>query len=114
IVEEIVGEIEDEFELPDATVRRLDDRTVEVAGTMTIDDVNEELGTGLPQAGARTGPGLVFARLGRRPVAGDEVPVDGAGLRVAEIDGVRITRVVIRLPDTAQGEGGEEETHDDG
>ena len=114
IVEEIVGEIEDEFELPDATVTRVDDHTVEVAGTMTIDDVNEELGTDLPQDGARTVAGLVFDRLGRRPVPGDEVRVDGTGLRVAEIDGVRITRVVIRLPETAPGDGGGEETHDDG
>jgi hypothetical protein len=42
------------------------------------------------------------------------VRVDGTALRVAEVDGVRITRVVIRLPDTAPGEGGGEETHDDG
>jgi putative hemolysin len=113
-VEELVGEIEDEFELPDATVTRLGDHSVEVAGTMTIDDLNEELGTDLPQGGARTVAGLVFDRLGRRPAAGDEVRVDGTALRVAEVDGVRITRVVIRLPDTAPGEGGGEETHDDG
>jgi len=77
---------------------------------MSLDDVNEEVGTALPQDGARTVAGLVFDRLGRRPVPGDEVRVDGAELRVAEVDGVRITRVVIRLPFTP----GEEETDDDG
>ena len=110
IVEEIVGEIEDEFELPDGTVTRLDDRTVEVAGSMSIDDVNEEVGTALPQEGARTVAGLVFDRLGRRPAPGDEVRVGGTELRVAEVDGVRITRVVIRLRVTP----GEEKTDDDG
>jgi putative hemolysin len=110
IVEEIVGEIEDEFELPDATVTRLGERTVEVAGSMSVDDVNEEVGTGLPQDGPRTVAGLVFDRLGRRPAPRDEVWVGGVRLRVAEVDGVRITRVVIRLPVTP----GEEEIHDDG
>jgi putative hemolysin len=110
IVEELVGEIEDEFELPDATVTRLDELTVEVAGSMSVDDVNEDVGTRLPQDGPRTVAGLVFDRLGRRPAPDDEVDVDGTQLRVAEVDGVRITRVVIRLPVTP----GEEEIHDDG
>ena len=81
---------------------------------MTIDDVNEELGTDLPQEGARTVAGLVFDRLGRRPAPGDEVRVDGTELRVAEVDGARITRVVIRLPETDAPDGAGEESHDDG
>ena len=97
ILEEIVGEIEDEYDLPDATLERLDEATVRVAGSMTIDDFNETLGTELPQDGARTLAGLVFNALGRRPKQGDEVAVDGVRLVVEETDAARITRLRVRL-----------------
>jgi len=101
ILEEIVGEIEDEYDLPDPTVTWIDDRTVAVAGSLTIDDFNETMGTELPQEGARTLAGLVFGHLGRQPVVGDELTAAGAELRVAEVDGARITRLRIVLPDAA-------------
>jgi len=101
ILEEIVGEIEDEYDLPDPTVTWIDDRTVAVAGSLTIDDFNETMGTELSQEGARTLAGLVFAHLGRRPAVGDELIAAGAELRVAEVDGARITRLRIVLPHTA-------------
>jgi putative hemolysin len=93
ILEEIVGEIEDEYSLPDNTLEWLDDRTVQVAGSMTIDDFNETVGTGLPKDDARTMAGLVFHELGRRPRPGDGVEVDGVRLTVGEVDGNRIVRL---------------------
>jgi putative hemolysin len=96
ILEEIVGEIEDEYSLPDSTLTWLDDRTVEVAGSMTIDDFNETVGTTLPKDDARTMAGLVFHELGRRPRTGDTVDVDGVRLTVGEVDGNRITRLRVR------------------
>jgi putative hemolysin len=94
VLEEIVGEIEDEFDLPDATLRRVDDTTVEVAGSMTIDDFNEVVGTALPQdRGARTMAGLVFDELGRRPRVGDAVTFDGVTLTIIAMDGLRITQL---------------------
>ena len=98
ILEEIVGEIEDEYDLPDDTLERIGDTTVRVAGSMTIDDFNETVGTELPQDDARTLAGLVFNALGRRPRPGDEVEVDGVGFRVDETDGARITRLRVELP----------------
>jgi putative hemolysin len=95
ILEEIVGEIEDEYDLPDDTLTWIDDRTVDVAGSMTIDDFNEEVGASLPQDGPRTLAGLVFEALGRRPQPGDEVGIGGTALRVEEIDSARITRLRI-------------------
>jgi magnesium and cobalt exporter, CNNM family len=93
ILEELVGEIEDEYDLPDDTLTRIDDRTVSVAGSMTIDDFNEAVDTALPQDGARTMAGLVFNALGRRPVQGDAVDVDGVRLVVEGVAGLRITRL---------------------
>ena len=96
ILEELVGEIEDEYDLPDDTVERLDDGTLLVAGSMTVDDFNETVGTALPQDRAHTLAGLVFDALGRRPAPGERVIVAGAELSVRELDGARITRLQIR------------------
>jgi magnesium and cobalt exporter, CNNM family len=98
ILEEIVGEIEDEYDLPDSTLERLDATTVRVAGSMTVDDFNESVGTDLPHEDARTLAGLVFNALGRRPEGGDEVAVGDVRLEVEETDGARITRLLVRLP----------------
>ena len=93
IVEEIVGEIEDEYDLPDDTLRWVGDDTVEIAGSMTVDDFNESLGTDLPHDGTRTMAGLVFSTLGRRPVEGDVVALGGLRLAVDQLDGLRIARL---------------------
>jgi len=97
VLEELVGEIEDEYDLPDDTLTWADDRTVLVAGSMTIDDFNEAVGTALPQDDARTMAGLVFNALGRRPVRGDAVTVDGVSLTIEELDGLRITRLRVQV-----------------
>ena len=70
-----------------------------VAGSMTIDDFNEAVGTTLPQDGPRTLAGLVFDALGRRPEPGDAVEVDGARIEVERVDGLRITGLRITLPE---------------
>jgi len=103
ILEEIVGEIESEYELPDSATTRLDDGTVQVSGSITVDDFNEAEGTDLPQDGPRTLAGLVFDRIGRAPTPGDEVTIAGLELHVAEIEGVRITKLEVRGVDGAGG-----------
>jgi len=97
VLEEIVGDIETEYDLPSSEVAWVEDRTAEVAGSMTIDDFNEETGASLPQRGPRTLAGLTFDALGRRPEPGDVVEVDGAEIRVEAVDGLRITRLRIAL-----------------
>jgi putative hemolysin len=96
ILEEIVGEIEDEYDLPDDTVVRLDDGTIVVSGSMTVDDFNERVGTSLPQGGPRTLAGLVFDALGRRPDVAESVRVGDVELAVDELDGARIARLRVR------------------
>jgi putative hemolysin len=106
ILEELVGEIQDEYDLPDDTIAWQDDGSAEVAGSMTIDDFNETVGTELPQDGPRTLAGLVFTRLGRRPAIGDEVDAGGVHLRVEALNGARITRLRVALPDRPREEDG--------
>jgi putative hemolysin len=95
VLEEIVGEIEDEFDLPDESVERVDDRTIRVDGTFPIDDFNEQFGTQLPQEDFHTIAGLVFGALGRAPEEGDEIDYEGLRFRVLEVEGSRINRLEI-------------------
>ena len=73
LLEEIVGEIEDEYDLPDESVQRLDESRIRIDGTFPIDDFNEQFGQELPQEDYHTIAGFVFGALGRAAEAGDEV-----------------------------------------
>ena len=97
ILEELVGDIADEFDLPDARATWVDERTLLVAGSMTIGDFNETVGTRLPEHDARTLAGLVLVALGRRPDPGDAAAIDGVEIRVEALDGLRITDLRITL-----------------
>ncbi|MEZ5076003.1 MAG: hemolysin family protein [Solirubrobacterales bacterium] len=97
ILEELVGEIQNEYDLPGYAIDRVDARTMVVDGSMTIDDFNESVGTELPQEGVRTMAGLVFDALGHRPAPGEAVAVGGATLEVERMDGQRVARVRVRI-----------------
>jgi putative hemolysin len=103
LLEELVGEIADEYDLPDETVHQVDDRTVQIAGTFPIDDFNTRFGVALPQTRFHTLAGLTFDQLGRVAVLGDELRVTGVWLRVIEVDGPRIRRLEARFPDRRSG-----------
>jgi putative hemolysin len=95
LLEEIVGEIEDEFDLPDETVERVDDDTVRIDGTFTIDDFNETFDVEIPEEDYHTVAGFVFGRLGRAAVPGDEVAHDGVRFHVESVEGQRIDRLLV-------------------
>jgi len=98
LVEEIVGEIEEEYGLPDEAVEQLPDGRLRVAGSFTGDDFNETFDTDLPTEDYRTLGGLVFGDLGRAPRRGDVVTVAGVELSVERVEGPRIERLLVRLP----------------
>jgi len=97
ILEEIVGDIEDEFDLPDTSIERVDETHIRIDGTYTIDDFNEEFDTELEQEDYNTMAGLVFGALGRAPEVGDEVLTDGLRLSVLEIEGSRIMKIEVEF-----------------
>jgi putative hemolysin len=97
LLEEIVGEIEDEYDLPDERVERIDSRRIRIAGTFTIDDFNEEFGTNLEREDFNTMAGLVFGALGRKPAVGDAVDADGLRLTVLATEGSRILRLEVEF-----------------
>ncbi len=100
LLEEIVGEIEDEYDMPDDSVQQVDERTIRVDGTFPIDDFNERFEQDLPVEDYHTLAGFVFGELGRAPETGDEVVRDGLRFRVVQTDGPRIEQLEVEfLPD---------------
>jgi CBS domain containing-hemolysin-like protein len=97
LLEEIVGEIEDEFDLPDESIERLEDGRMRVHGTFPIDDFNEQFHRSLPVEDFHTIGGFVFGMLGRAPEPGDEVEHDGCQFKVLEVEGSRIERLEVEL-----------------
>jgi CBS domain containing-hemolysin-like protein len=95
LLEEIVGEIEDEFDLPDESVEQIDDDTIKVDGTFPIDDFNERFHTDLPQEDYHTVAGFVFGLLGRQPEVGDDITHDGMRFDVLEVEGSRINKLAV-------------------
>jgi CBS domain containing-hemolysin-like protein len=96
IIEEIVGEIRDEFDEEEPAVRQLSDGSYSIDGRIPIGVVNEALGSEFESEDFDTIGGLVLGNLGRVPEVGDEVRLDGYLLRVDEVDGPRVAQVVAR------------------
>jgi len=108
LVEEIVGEIHDEFELEheDVLWSTLDEQTFLVSGRISLDEFNERMGTSLPSEEADTLGGYVFGLLGHQPLQGEAARADGLIFLVEATDGRRILQVrVSRLePQPSQDE----------
>jgi len=97
LLEEIVGDIEDEFDLPDESVEHLNETTIRIDGTFTIDDFNEQFGAEIETQDFHTVAGFVFGHLGRAPEIGDEIVQDRLRFHVLETSGSRIQRLEIEF-----------------
>ena len=95
LLEEIVGDIEDEFDLPDESVEQIDEDTVIIDGTYPIDDFNERFKTAMPDEDYHTMAGFVFGLLGRQPEAGVTITHDGMRFDVLEVEGSRILKLAV-------------------
>jgi CBS domain containing-hemolysin-like protein len=95
LLEEIVGDIEDEFDLPDESIEQVDEDTIKVDGTFPIDDFNERFQTTLPDEDYHTLAGFVFGLLGRQPEVGDDISHDGMRFDVLEVEGSRINKLAV-------------------
>jgi putative hemolysin len=100
LIEEVIGEIYDEYD--EDVAEGGDERPdgpQEVDGLLNLDDFREVTGLQLPEGPYETVAGYVLADLGRLPVVGDSVEVEGRTLTVLELDGRRIARIeVSRAP----------------
>jgi CBS domain containing-hemolysin-like protein len=102
LLEEIVGEIEDEFDVAEEQIEQVDDDTYRVDGMFPIDEFNERFGTDLPDDDYHTIGGFVFGQLGRAAEPGDDVSYDGMRFDVLEVEGSRIERIAVEFIERPQ------------
>jgi putative hemolysin len=112
LIEELIGEIRDEYDVGDVEAKRLRGGDVEVDGLLNLDEFNEATGHELPEGPYETVAGCLMARLGRLPRNGDAVEVDGVRLKVAKLDGRRVARVRVTVLEHAEPDESAENTVD--
>jgi putative hemolysin len=97
LIEELVGEIVDEFDVEEKPFERLESGELSVSARLPVDEVNEMIDGRLPEGPWDTVGGLVFDLLGHVPAAGEAVTVDGLRLVADRVNGRRIERVRIAV-----------------
>ena len=93
LVEELIGDIRDEYDLEQDQATTLQAGEVEVDGLLNLDEFTEQTGVELPEGPYETAAGYVLAALGDLPSEGDSVQVAGRTITVTELDGRRIARL---------------------
>lgn len=93
LIEEIVGEIDDEHDRPERPLERISEGHIRVDGKYSVEELNERFGLDLPSDDYHTIGGVVFGLLGQAPNEGDVVRCNGTRMEVVETDGPRIVHV---------------------
>jgi CBS domain containing-hemolysin-like protein len=112
VVEELIGEVQDEFDQEAPLVETVGDQSYSVDGAARMDELEESLGLRVPEEGFPTLGGRVFEQLQRRPRVGDEARVGNFQAQVTEVDGMRICRVLLTRLDQEVLEEAEPEEAD--
>ncbi len=98
LLEEIVGEIQDEYDVEEPMIERLSEDEVRVDGRAAVDDLGELFDTEVPledEDEYDTVGGLIYHRIGGVPKPGDQVSLDGLTLTVEKTDGRRVSKVLV-------------------
>jgi len=95
VIREIVGEVSDFFDIAQPEIQSMPDGSFIIDGIALIDEVNEELGLNLVEPNYDTIAGYVLGRLDRLPKQGDVVETNGFRIKVTEMDGMRISKLVL-------------------
>jgi putative hemolysin len=98
LVEELIGDIRDEYDIQQDQATKLRGGEIEVDGLLNLDEFTEQTGIELPEGPYETAAGYVLAVLGDLPSVGDSVQIAGHTITVTELDGRRISR--LRVADT--------------
>jgi putative hemolysin len=103
LVEELIGDIRDEYDLEQVQATTLRGGEVEVDGLLNLDEFAEQTGIELPEGPYETAAGYVLAALGKLPQIGDQVRVARHTITVTELDGRRVARIRVSEPSTPAG-----------
>lgn len=95
-LEELVGEIVDEFDTEEILCRQVDPQTYVVSAKLPLDEFNEKLGVSIPREDADTIGGHVFHLFGKLPKRGESVSAHGLTLTIEHIKGTRILEIRVR------------------
>jgi CBS domain containing-hemolysin-like protein len=95
LIEELVGEIVDEYDVEEPPVQPLDNGAFSVSARLAVDELSELVDAHLPTGEWDTVGGLLFNELGRIPVEGESVEVDGLTLVAERMEGNRVGRIRI-------------------
>lgn len=108
VIEEIVGQIQDEFDVENPEIRSEEDGVYLVSGGMLIEDLEDELDIELSDRDEDTIGGVVLSELGRTPAVGDRVPLGPVLLEVLDVDNNRIKdlRLTLLKPATVPAQEG--------
>ena len=99
ILEELVGQIQDEFDQEKPLLVRTSDSSWEVSGSLPLHELEDVVGLPLVEEGITTVSGWVTHRLGGFPRKGEAVPLGHYELRVEEIDGMRVSKLRLSKPE---------------
>jgi putative hemolysin len=102
VLEELVGEISDEYDVDHSRVELLDDGQVQVDASLSIDEVNELTGIDLPEGDWDTVGGFLYHLLGHVPNEGESVVFGGQRIVAEKVNGRRIARVLIGAVDPSE------------
>jgi CBS domain containing-hemolysin-like protein len=105
LLEEIVGEIQDEYDAEEPTVEAVDTNEYLFDARVPIDEVNKLLGVELPSEGGDTLGGFIYSQLGKVPALGDRIEFENAVIEVLSVSGRRIkqVRATVTTPEDAGG-----------
>ncbi len=95
LLEEIVGEIQDEYEVEETTLQKIEENVYIISGMMSIDDFNEQFGSNLSDEEADTIGGIILEKLGRLPNPGEEVEVENFKLIPVKVRNRRIVQIKV-------------------
>jgi CBS domain containing-hemolysin-like protein len=104
LLEEIVGEIVDEYDREEPQIEPVNDHTYRVNGRMPIDEVNDVLEVDLPHEEWDTVAGLMYGLLGAVPTQGEAVSYDNLTFTAEKVQGRRIAKVLIQRRDGEESE----------
>jgi CBS domain containing-hemolysin-like protein len=109
LLEEIVGEIRDEYDVEAEPVQDEGNGVFVFSGKVDIDELSERLGLQIPREGFGTVGGYLLSHLGRVPAVGEVLEVDGLRVEILEAERRRVGRVRVQrvAPEPAPAEAGE-------